>query len=269
MRRKNNWTLFSILATVLFNIAVITSAVAETPCIWAGWYAGGFAGGTTAARITSTEPLRLDNGDYWFRPFNNSFSYKTKPSFIGGITLGYNLQICNTPFLVGLEGEYGYLNLRGSSVDPNQFSYAALPNNNLQNASRNIITIGKSSGYGLIAGRALYTTDNDILFYIKSGVFFTGIKSKYNSVKTENLAPVYLNLSGTTNIVGYAIGGGIEYAIPFEGFLNMSAKLEYLCLGINQRKNVYGHCTCNFLWRMIEQIHSIHTIKIGINYNFE
>lgn len=262
------------LATLLhLSIAMASTSDEMAFCDWTGAYVGGFAGGATGTHITSTEPIRLDNNAYWFRPYHDSFRNRTKPSFIGGITLGYNIQIGTTPFIVGLEGEYGYLNLRGNRVDPNQFPYAALPKNNLQNESQNVIQIGKSSGYTFIAARIgtllLCATEQPLLFYIKSGALFTRIHSKYNSVKTEDSKPVYLNLAGANNIVGYGIGGGIEYLLPCEGFSNLSAKIEYLFLGINKRKKVYGHCSCNFTWRMVEQIHNLNTFKIGINYKFE
>jgi len=246
---------------------IATLVLSNTAMAWTGVYAGGFAGGATGSHITTTEPLRLDNNAYWYRPYNNSFSFDTSSSFIGGATIGYNWLIGITPFLLGLEGEYSYLNLHGSSVDPNQFPYANLPNNNLQNSSQNVVNIGKSYGYGLIGARVGYVKER-VLFYIKSGVVFTRIQSKYNSVKTENLTPAYLNLSGSKNITGYGIGGGIEYALPFKEFSNFSTKIEYLFLGINKKQYVYGHCSCNFLWRTIEHISGVNTIKIGLNYKF-
>lgn len=269
----NNQKLIMSLATLLLSsVALASTNDAMVICDWDGLYVGGFAGGTTRSRVASTEPLRLDNNAYWFRPYHNSFSYRTKPSFIGGITIGYNIPIGGTPFLAGLEAEYSYLNLRGSSEDPNQSLYAALPNNGLQNSSRHVIKIGKSSGYAFVGARigaqVFCAMEHPVLFYVKSGAVFTRIHSKYNSVKTEDLTPVYLNLSGANNIVGYGIGGGIEYILPCEAFSNLSAKIEYLYLGIHKRKNVYGHCSCNFTWRMIEHIHGVNTIKVGINYRF-
>lgn len=279
-KKKGKKKLIAILAALLLSNITMTSTTAVaspttvcttnmTGCNWSGLYVGGFAGGATGTRITTTEPLRLDNNAFWFRPFHNSFTFKTKPSFMGGITLGFNLPICDSPFLVGLEGEYGYLNLRGRSTDPNQFPYAALPNNNLQNASQNVVKIGKSSGYGLVGARLIYAGEEFVVFYIKSGAVFTKIQSKYDSVKTESLAPVFLNLAGKKNIAGYAIGGGIEYALPFECFSNVSTKIEYLFMGFNHKKYVYGHCSCHFLWRMQEHIRGVNTIKVGINYKFK
>ena len=129
----------------IFNSLLVTLAL---PCValadpiiskanhyWTGVYLGGFAGGASSVKTKTTEPLRLDNDTNWFRPYNNSYSFDTKPSFISGGTVGYNWKIGKTPFLVSVEGEYGYLNERGSSIDPNQIPYAALTNNTTLNTS--------------------------------------------------------------------------------------------------------------------------------------
>lgn len=255
------------ILTLLFSggVAANTLIIPETQ-FWTGAYAGGFVGGASGPRIKATEPLRLDNNAFWFRPFHNSFSFRTRPSFIGGLTLGYNWQSDLVPLLLGLEGEYSYLNLSRCKVDPNQFPYSNLPNNNLLNTSDNFVRIGKS-GYGLIAARIGYVQDCT-LFYIKTGPIFTKIQSLYNSVKTEDGNLAYLSLAGSKRITGYGIGAGIEYMLPFEGISNLSTKIEYLYMGLNKKQYVYGHCSCHFLWRTIERIRGFHTLKIGINYKF-
>lgn len=253
-------------------IIMLASCVVSSAALanWSGLYVGGFAGGSTGAHVTSTEPLRLDNRTNWFRPFHKSFSYNTEPSFIGGLTLGYNLQIPKTPCLLGLEGEYGYLNLRGSRMDPNQLPYAMLPNNNIKNNSRSVLNIGNSYGYALVGGRIGYAL-NCLLFYVKSGAVFTNIQSKYNSLKTDPTSPTglaTLNISGNNNISGYGVGGGVEYVLPFKELSNISTKFEYLYLGLNKTQYTYGHCSCHFLWRTIEHISRINTFKVGMNYKF-
>ncbi len=117
--------------TGLLQGLLVLSCVAHAAATpdWAGLYFGGFAGGVTPASISYTEPLRLDNNTNWFRPFYQSYQYDTGASFIGGATVGFNWMAGQTPWLLGLEGEYGYLNETGSSIDPNQIQYAAQTNN--------------------------------------------------------------------------------------------------------------------------------------------
>ena len=256
----------SISMLVLSCAAIANSATNKATYNWTGIYVGGFGGGASGAKTTSTEPLRLDNNTDWFRPFHSSYSYNTSSSFIGGGTLGYNWQINGTPYLVGIEGEYGYLNERGSRMDLNQISYATFTHNE-PNASSNTTNIGGSYGYGLIGGRIGYVQDR-LLFYIKSAAVFTNITSRYSSEKTETTRTAFLNISGANNTTGYAAGGGIEYVLPFKALSNVSIKLEYLYLGINRQQSTYGRCSCDFSWIMTKQISGINTAKFGMNYKF-
>ena len=237
--------------------------------IWSGFYLGGFAGGTGETNTNTTEPLRLDNGDYWFRPFNNSYGYGDSSSFMGGGTLGYNWQIENSPLLLSLESEYGYLYEHGSGADTNQTLYGALVNNFLSNTGTHSTNIGGSYGYGLIGGRIGYAVDR-LLFYVKAGALFTNIKTFYNSTKTEdNITPnPDLYTSSSNNTVRYGVGTGIEYALPLKQLDNISVKVEYLYLGTNNTQSTYGYCSCHFLWTTTDVIGGVHTVKFGVNYKF-
>lgn len=254
---------------LLALLSIVQASTATQPSYnWSGLYIGGFLGGASGARVITTEPVRLDNDTYWFRPFHNSFVHDSNPSFITGGAVGYNWVIGKTPYLLGLEGEYGYLNEKGQSVDPNQTPYANLPSNNQYNTSVNRINIGSAYSYAMLGGRVGYVKER-LLFYMKSGAVLTQIESQYSSAKTDSASSTgiaYLNISGTNHITGYGVGGGIEYVLPFKGVTNWSAKIEYLYLGIDSTQLAYGHCTCDFLWGMTERIHGLHSVKFGINY---
>ena len=90
---------------------VTTSAPSSTTATkstydWTGVYVGGFVGGATSAKTTTTEPYGGTlPSHYWNAPYGKSYSYDTNASFIGGGTVGYNWQIGTTPYLIGLEGE--------------------------------------------------------------------------------------------------------------------------------------------------------------------
>lgn len=254
------------LGIAILSSTAMTNTFAYLASIdWTGAYVGAYLGGAAGTNVSTTEPIRLDNNAYWFRPYHNSFSYNTSASFIGGATIGYNWQIGKTPWLLGLEGEYGFLSEHGSSVDPNQYPYAAIPGNGLTNSSRSSMNIGDPYGYAFLGGRVGYAVDR-ALIYIKSGAVFTKNQSEYDSVKTEDSALAYLHISGSNNITGYGLGAGIEYALTF--LSNVSIKAEYLYLGIDNSQYANGHCSCSFLWRTTEHITGIHTAKIGLNYKF-
>ena len=61
---------------------------------------------------------------------------------MGGGTIVYNWQIGETPYLVGLEGEYGYLGMSGTS----QSQATAF---RLSFSSQNKTTLGSDLGYGV------------------------------------------------------------------------------------------------------------------------
>jgi outer membrane immunogenic protein len=81
---------------------------------WAGPYIGLF-GGYGFGRARATEPTDPN----LFFPFYNGtdvpYSFEA-PGFFAGATVGFNMQ--SGGLVYGLEGEAGYLGLRGSLIDP-------------------------------------------------------------------------------------------------------------------------------------------------------
>lgn len=263
----HNYKLLYLALLLVLTSTVQAHELSDSDNLWRGFYLGGFVGGAAGTHTRTPEPLRLDNGNYWFRPFHNSYSYNTDASFIGGGTIGYNWQIEKSALRLGLEAEYGYLNEQGSHMDSNQIPYAALANNTTYNSSSHNTNIGGSYGYGLIGGRIGYALEH-ILFYVKSGAVFTNTKTTYSSIKTEGNITASLHTSGAGNTAGYGVGGGVEYLLPFKAFTNISVKIEYLYLGIDRTQSSYGYCSCNDLWTTADRIDGIHTVKLGVNYNF-
>jgi outer membrane immunogenic protein len=240
---------------------------ASTAQAWDGFYIGGFVGGASGARAHTTEPLRLDNFNFWFRPFSSPYGYGLDASPIGGVTMGYNQQIPQTPVVLGIEGEWGYLGEYGSGRDVNQLAYSALIGDVVSEGSSHRTSIGSHYGYGLIGGRIGYALDS-LLIYVKAAALFTTIDTNYFAVKKEDVtSPLpHLSMASAVNELSFAVGGGVEYALP--GFENVSIKLEYLYLAISNTQPSYGYCSCNFKWTTSDTVSGIHTAKIGLNYRF-
>ncbi|GDX61180.1 hypothetical protein LBMAG32_07140 [Nitrosomonadaceae bacterium] len=181
---------------------------------------------------------------------------------MGGGTVGYNWQLGKSPYLIGLEGEYGYLGSKGSAID------TISPASDGSHRTK----IGGSYGYGLIGGRLGYAHDRS-LFYVKSGAVFTNTKSGYTDAC--DISPCgggLLHTSGKSDNVGYAIGGGIEQALPpewFESAKHISIKAEYLYLGIGRTQTTSGVDGLGDTYTTTDHIRGMHTAKIGINYQFE
>jgi len=240
-----------------------------TPYNWEGFYIGGFVGGASSAQVHTTEPIRLDNFNFWFRPFSSPYGYGIDASPIGGLTVGYNLQLPQMPLVIGIEGEYGYLGEYGSGRDVNQLYYSALIGDFLSEASTHRTSVGSHYGYGLIGGRIGYAF-NSLLIYVKAAALFTTIDTSYFAVKKEDvISPLpHLSTSSSVNQLAFAVGGGVEYALPIRGWENVSLKVEYLYFAIDNTQSSYGYCSCNFRWTTSDTISGIHTAKLGLNYRF-
>jgi outer membrane immunogenic protein len=257
----------SILSLSGVAVAESTTAkVAETESSsstsiydWTGVYVGGFIGGATGSDVSNTA-ARTPSGDLWNSPPPNveSNNYSTKAGFIGGGTVGYNWQIGKTPYLVGLEGEYGYLSQKGGKTDPNALTWSAARPGSTPDNSQSSTSIGADYGYGLVGGRLGYALDRSLI-YIKSGAVFTTVNSSWSDTA--------YGLNGASNKVtttGYALGAGFEYAMPFEYLANITVKTEYLYFGIPTSSTINAD---NFI-TTTQTTSGIHTAKIGINYKF-
>ncbi len=267
----------SSLLIALFVAPSLSAAAADLPApplsapstaqAWDGFYIGGFVGGAGGAGAHTTEPLRLDNFNFWFRPFSSPYAYGLDASPIGGVTMGYNKQIPQTPVVLGIEGEWGYLGEYGSGTDVNQLAYSALIGDVVSEGSSHHTSVGSHYGYGLIGGRIGYALDS-LLIYVKAAALFTTIDTNYFAVKKEDaISPLpHLSMSSAVNELSFAVGGGVEYAVP--GFENVSIKLEYLYLAIANTQPSYGYCSCNFKWTTSDTVSGVHTAKIGLNYRF-
>ena len=257
-------TIMNIKPIALFiSLAVLSgTALADAPKArhdWTGFYVGGFVGGGTPHKN------RVDLGR------DEDLPVRINPSVMGGGTVGYNWQLGRSPYLIGLEGEYGYLGMNGSTTLTGQEGGVSV---SLVESAK----VGSSYGYGLLGGRIGYL-HNRTLFYAKGGAVFTSTKN--NLDLAINLAPDTLTFNGASksNDVGYAVGGGIEQALPPEWFnlaKNISVKVEYLYLGTGRSQDVThatvcinGACgTSDGTSIMTSHFSGIHTAKLGINYRF-
>ena len=212
---------------------------------WTGCYVGGFVGGAWANGNTRARDTNGYNalGDTWF--------YDPGSGFTGGGTLGCNYQAGS--FVVGIEGEAGYLRVTGSALDP------LSPFIPLDTRS----TTRFGDWYGVIAGRAGFAVDR-VLFYGKGGVAFVNTNvSTIDSI----IAGGGNTITATTsdNRATWALGGGIEYALTN----NWTIKGEYLYIDTRQTLNACGNAAfggARFCWS--HDVPGLHTAKLGLNYKF-
>ena len=160
--------------------------------------------------------------------------------------------------MFGLEGEVGYIHLNGSAIDPN-----SIPT--LGSDSSSSTKIG--DWYGVVAGRVGYAADR-VLFYGKAGVAFTSNKTSFSdNCSTGTCGGGLLTATGSQSSVGFAAGGGIEYAI----YEKWTIKAEYLWLGLNRSYSACGPGAATATGSTFCANYStggVHTGKIGLNYKF-
>jgi len=234
---------------------------------WTGCYVGGYVGGATQSRaVNSVDPTSTGGvfpaGAFYNAPFSNAtngglYSYDVGNSVIGGGTLGCNWQ-APSHWVVGIEGEGGYMRLTGSVVDP--YSVTGLGSD-----TRDSTRIG--DWFAAVTGRVGYAWDR-VLVYGKGGVGFANINSSViDACNTGACGGGLLTTNYSSNQAFWVGGGGIEYA-----FTNAwSVKGEYLFLGIDKTYAVCGPgaaAAAGSTYCSNHNIEGIHTFKVGLNYHF-
>jgi outer membrane immunogenic protein len=314
------------LLLVCFSLAVLTAvdfaAAADLPVrmpvkappamppafSWTGCYLGGYAGGGwngsdgavftdqgqnglgASGSLGSPRPglfMSYSGGSVGSQNVPpHSWSDGLGGSFIGGGTLGCNWQPIGSPFVLGLEGEFGGLSLRGQSFDPNTIVNG-----------RTATTIGMSQTvpdvlgsakvgdwYGMITGRLGYTVWDRTMLYVKGGAAFVPTRASVLDQcqpASGGGAPVVqagcgnwlISTSGSNTVTTWTIGGGIEWAFA----QNWSVKGEYMFIGLS---NNNGFQTCGSVttpggttlaggpFCFNNSFGGIQTVKIGLNYRF-
>ena len=194
---------------------------------WTGFYLGanvGYAWGD----------VDISSNDDGFDETPGGISYEADGVIAGG-QLGYNWQ--RGSFVIGVEGEIGYLGAEGDErivASPSNFGDTEF------------------GAYGVLAARLGYAVDRS-LFYVKGGWALASVETDAGDL---NDASDRTKLDETLS--GYAIGGGVEYALS----QNWTVKAEYLYMnfGDENSSNIDGD---NF-----EHEIDVHTAKVGVNYKF-
>jgi outer membrane immunogenic protein len=214
---------------------------------WTGCYIGGYIGGAWNAenvRVIDSNGYNGFPADIW--------SYNPNSSFLGGGTLGCNWQPIGSPFVLGVEGEIGYLRITGSAIDPLD------PFLSITSSTR----IG--DWYGMVTGRLGYAWDR-ALVYVKGGVAFVDVRT---TVTDPILNPGFIAQT-TDSKATWTAGGGIEWAFDW----NWSVKAEYMFIGLDNTNacgfdanGVGAGGVGTYCWN--HELDGIHTAKIGLNYRF-
>ena len=234
---------------------------------WTGCYLGGYVGGATQSRAVNAVDPSSTGGTFAAGTFYNSpnanavngglFSYDLGNSVIGGGTLGCNWQGAS-PWVIGIEGEAGYMRLTGSTIVPYGIT---------GQGSDTIASTRIGDWYAAFTGRVGYAW-NRVLVYGKAGVGFANISSSViDACNTGACGSGLLTATGSSNNAFWVAGAGVEYAFN----TNWSVKGEYLFLGIDKTYAVCGPGASTAAGSTFcgnHNVEGVHTFKVGLNYHF-
>jgi outer membrane immunogenic protein len=164
---------------------------APPPLTWAGFYIGAHLGGASSEAD-------------WITPVTSVTVSSITSGLLGGGQVGYNWQTGSGVW--GIEGDFSGTSLQSSTVGAGGFT----------NTTSAYWTSTVTGRLGYLSGRAL--------IYVKGGV---AIADERDSVSSPTGVP--FSTTGTTTRTGWAMGGGLEYALN----PHWSAKVEYDYLGFN------------------------------------
>jgi outer membrane immunogenic protein len=218
--------------------------MAVEPYNWSGCYVGAYVGWAAANQWTSTDlnGFALGGVSRWDFSLGNDV--------IGGATLGCNWQ-ANNWFVLGIEGEGGFLKVEGGAPQP----LIIVPPGGGFGSVSDAAKVG--AGYGLIAGRVGVGFDR-LLLYTKLGVALYDTAATVTDANTPGFVA-----TGSKSQTPFAVGGGIEYAM----WDHWTGKAEYVLFDRGNSFNACGVLTgSTFCWK--QDPSTVHTFKIGVNYKF-
>jgi outer membrane immunogenic protein len=227
------------------------------PFDWNGFYIGAYAGAGWMDQANTTDPclitalaacLAAGSGTY---NGVQTTAYDMRSSFVGGGTVGANWQ--PTPFtLIGIENNYGYLNLKGS-----------ITQNPPPIGNGDTTAFAKVGNWYDALTVRLGAVDGHAMFYVKGG----GAAVREQTGVVDNVGPTTINTTSTKTVTGWAAGGGVEYGID----THWSVKAEYLLLGIQRNTQTcaqVGGFPAGTIDCTTTHVPGIQTITLGLNYRF-
>lgn len=189
---------------------------------WTGFYVGGYLGSSIGYTQAHTPTLTTGTAQL------------NQGGVTAGVTAGYNWQF-HPQWLVGVEGDFGWLGLNQSVLQWNDFARVG----------------EKGDWYGTVRLRTGYVTGPSLL-YVTGGGAFVHFRDTFG-------APVAPTTNSDTK-GGWTVGGGIETKLSRA----WTAKTEYMYIDVGSSSftsNVFGG---PFLATFDQ--HRYHVIRGGLNY---
>jgi outer membrane immunogenic protein len=218
---------------------------------WTGFYAGANVGGIIGNdRISQTVEV-AGLGTVTTDPTNI-----VPKGVLGGVQVGYNFQ-AGPRWLVGFEADFQGSNQSARSCTPDSCFRQTSPVGADRNA---FVPIEQTLDYfGTIRGRVGAVNDN-VLYYVTGGAAFGHFNQ---TVSADFTGSPILKAGTTSDLIGYAVGGGIEAAI----WGGWTTKVEYLFMNFGTLTTVLDAGAFNGTIHTTSTIRD-HVVRVGTNYRF-
>ncbi len=242
-----------MLLRAICLVALCTHAAGSAAAdAWAGPYAGAFAGyGRGHAR--ATEPFDAGFG-YFYNFTGDRYSFDANGA-IAGAAAGYNWR--RETLVTGIEGELGYLGLKGSAVDPNGTA----------SGTPDTTTTFKSDAYGALHLRLGVVTGGALL-YLKGGV--AALNARASTIDPCVAPPATcgtstLAMHGSKTMFGWSLGGGVEWAIG----PRWTARLDYTYFDFGKLRTAgtVGPAVSSEFYTQSIGV-TVHAVRAGVNYRW-
>jgi outer membrane immunogenic protein len=269
-----------LLATTVFAGLTAVASAADLPrraappvfvpvpvFTWTGFYAGFNAGYAFDASSRSNNSTFGVPAPFAVPGTTATFRNRSQDGFSGGGQVGYNYQFTpGSGVVIGIEADAQYLDF-GRSRN-NAFLTGALAPGVYVTDPRGLSSLDY---FGTVRGRLGYAFDRTLVY--GTGGFAYGSGSAERS---------FGGFRGNDSFrTGYAVGGGIEYALPTDSFLNffrssaVTLKVEGLYVNLDRNTRNQGAFVINaannvpaFYSAIGRRDDEFAVVRAGLNYKF-
>jgi outer membrane immunogenic protein len=231
---------------------------------WTGFYIGGNVG--YGANTADGNPGCIDNTGVPNGPFCQVVpgGHINASGVFGGGQFGYNWQFAQ--YVWGIETDFQGSGIRGSTTASGPFGFFGGPGLGLALPPGAFTASEDLQWFGTTRIRFGYAGIDRVLLYVTGGAAY-GAASLSSNLIALNAGTTYPASTSVTK-VGWAAGGGLEYAIS----TNWSAKLEGLYFDLGHATTVGEEVPFTFppfgFTRTKEFDLQYALVRLGINYKF-
>jgi len=215
---------------------------------WTGFYAGfnaGYGFDASSSRAPTVVGVSPATGIFAAGnvPTTGVLAFSNRNNnegFVGGGQIGYNYQFTpGSGVVVGIEADAQYVDF---GAQRNRFS-AAAPAGSAIVPGTLVYNPNGLSGldyFGTVRGRLGYAFDRTLVYATGGFAYGSGGGRQFGT-----------GVSSNDFQTGYAVGGGVEYALPTESFLNffhssaVTLKVEGLYVNLDRSRNSAGSFATN------------------------